>query len=77
MYARAHCDSTFPVLVKIVPKALESLSNKFIFKYYQQTLRIIDEYRNNIVYSLEDFKRNDFTCYSSHRPISDSQLDIS
>ena len=38
MYARAYCDSTFSVLVRVVPEALEFLSNRFIFKYYQQTL---------------------------------------
>ncbi|RPA97464.1 hypothetical protein L873DRAFT_1771265 [Choiromyces venosus 120613-1] len=77
MYARVHCDYTFPGLVRVVPEALEHVSNKLIFKYYLQILRMMDAYRNNIVYGSEDFKRHVFTHYSSHRHIPESQLHVS
>ena len=35
MYARAHCDYTFPGLVRVVPEALEYVSKQLIYKYYQ------------------------------------------
>jgi len=77
MYARAHCNYTFPGLVRVVPEALEHVSHQLIFKYYQRTLRMMDAYRNNIVYGSEDFKRHVFTRYSSHRRIPESQLHVS
>ena len=67
LYARANCEYTFPALVRIVPEALAQVSNKLIWKYYQRVFRMMEAYRNNLVYGSEDFKRHVFSCYSSHR----------
>ncbi|RPA93141.1 hypothetical protein L873DRAFT_1847383 [Choiromyces venosus 120613-1] len=74
VYTRAHCEYSFPALVRIVPIALAQISDVLIWKYYQRTLRMMDAYRNNIVYGSEDFKKYVFTRYSSHRWISESEL---
>ncbi|RPA91703.1 hypothetical protein L873DRAFT_1780507 [Choiromyces venosus 120613-1] len=74
VYTRAHCEYSFPALVRIVPIALAQISDVLIWKYYQHTLRMMDAYRNNIVYGSEDFKKYVFTRYSSHRRISESEL---
>jgi len=34
MYARSHCNYTFPGLVRVISMALEHVSNQLIFKYY-------------------------------------------
>ncbi|RPB05507.1 hypothetical protein L873DRAFT_1825217 [Choiromyces venosus 120613-1] len=57
VYTRAHCEYSFPALVRIVPIALAQISDVLIWKYYQRTLRMMDAYRNNIVYGSEDFKK--------------------
>ena len=74
VYTRAHCEYSFPSLVRTVPAALAQIPNVLIWKYYQRTLMMMDAYRNNIVYSSTDFKRHVYTRYSSHRCINNSEL---
>ena len=76
LYTRANCQYTFPSLVRTVPVALANISNQLIWKYYQRTLRMMDAYRNNIVYGSEDFKRHVYTRYSSHRWIAEPEIDV-
>ncbi|RPA98606.1 hypothetical protein L873DRAFT_1632739, partial [Choiromyces venosus 120613-1] len=45
VYTRAHCEYSYPSLVQTVPKVLaQILSNQLIWKYYQQTLHMMDAY---------------------------------
>ena len=76
LYTRAHCEYSFPSLVRTVPVALEQISNQLIWKYHQRTLRMMDAYRNNIVYGSEDFKKHVYTRYSSHRRISEAEVNV-
>jgi len=76
LYTRGHCQYTFPSLVRTVPVALAQISDQLIWKYYQRTLRMMDAYRNNIVYGLEYFKKHVYTRYSSHRSIAESQVNV-
>ena len=77
LYVRANCEYTFPALVRIVPDALAHVSNTLIWKYYQRVLRMMEAYRQNLVYGSEDFKRHVFTRYFSHRRIAESDLRVS
>lgn len=77
VYARANCEYTFPALVRIVPEALAQVSKILIWKYYQRVLRMMDAYRQNLVYGSDDFKKHVFTRYSSHRRIAESELHVS
>ena len=76
LYTRAHCEYSFPSLVRIVPIALEQISNQLIWKYYQRTLRMMNAYRNNIVYGSDDFKKHVYTRYSSHRRIAEAEINV-
>jgi len=76
LYARADCEYSFPALVRTVPEAFALVSDQLIFKYYQRVLRMMNAYRNNLVYGSEDFKRQVFTRYSSHRRISESAHNV-
>lgn len=76
VYTRAHCEYSFPALVQTVPEALAQIPNQLIWKYYKRTLRMMDVYRNHIVYGSEDFKRHVYTRYSSHRRIAESQVHV-
>jgi len=76
VYTRAHCEYSFPALVQTVPEALAQIPNQLIWKYYKRTLRMMDVYRNHIVYGSEDFKRHVYTRYSSHRLIAESQVHV-
>jgi len=76
LYAQAYCEYTFLALVCIVPEALAQVSNNLIFKYCQRVLRMMEAYRNTLVYGSEDFKRHVFTCYRSHRRIPESALNV-
>jgi len=76
LYARANCEYTYPALVRIVPEALAQVSNKLIWKYYQRVFRMMEAYRNNLVYGSDDFKRHVFTRYSSHRRIAESAIHV-
>ena len=76
VYAPANCEYSYPALVRIVPEALAQVSNKLIWKYYQRVFRMMDAYRNNLVYGSPDFKKHVFTRYSSHRRISESELHV-
>ena len=77
LYARAHCEYSFPALVCIVREALAQVSEQLIYKYYQRVLRIMEAYRNHLAYGSDDFKRHVFTRYSSHRRIAESDLNFS
>ena len=59
-----------------MPVALAQSSNHLIWKYYQRTLRMMEAYRNNIVYSSEDFKKHVYTRYSSHRRIAEVEVNL-
>ena len=76
LYTRGHCEYTFPALVGNVPEALAQVSDNLIFKYYQPDLRMMEAYRNSVLYGPEDFKRHVFTCYSSHRRIPESAFTV-
>jgi len=76
VYARANCEYTYPALVRIVPEALAHVSNKLIWKYHQCVFRMMEAYRNNLVYGSDDFKKHVFTRYSSHRRIAESALNV-
>lgn len=76
LYTRWHCQYTCPSLVRTVPVALAQISDQLIWKYYQRTLRMMDAYRNNIVYGSEYFKKHVYTRYSSHRHIAESQVNV-
>ena len=56
VYARANCESPFPALVRIVSEALAQVSKILIWRYYQCVLRMMDAYRQNLVYRSDDFK---------------------
>jgi len=76
LYTRAHCEYSFPSLVRTVPVALAQISNQLIWKYYQRTLRMMDAYRNNIVYGSEDFRKHVYTRYLSHRRIAEAEVNV-
>jgi len=76
LYTRAYCEYSFPSLVRTVPVALAQISNQLIWKYYQRTLRMMEAYRNNIVYGSEDFKKHVYTRYSSQRRIAEAEVNV-
>jgi len=76
LYARAHCEYSFPSLVSTVPVALAQIANQLIWKYYQRTLPMMEAYRNKIVYGSEDFKKHVYTRFSSDRRIAEAEVNI-
>jgi len=76
VYTRAHCGYTFPSLVRTVPLALAQIPDVLVWKYYQRTLRMMDAYRNKMVYDSVDFKRYVYTRYSSHRRITELEVNV-
>ena len=76
VYTRAHCEYSFPFLVHTVPQALAQISGILVWKYYQRTLRRMDAYRHNMIYDSPDFRRHVYTRYSSHRRITDSEVNV-
>jgi len=76
VYTRSHCEYLFPSLVRTVPEALAQITNVLIWKYYQRTLRMMDAYRNDMVYGSADFKRHVYTRYASHRRITESEVHV-
>ncbi|RPA88966.1 hypothetical protein L873DRAFT_1723843, partial [Choiromyces venosus 120613-1] len=76
LYTSANGEYTFYSIVSIVPEALAQILNELIWKYYQHILRIMDAYRQNLVYGSDDFKKHVFTRYSSYRYTAESVLCI-
>lgn len=76
VYTRAHCGYSFPSLVRTVPLALAQIPDVLVWKYYQHTLRMMDAYRNKMVYESVDFKPYVYTRYSSHRGITELELNV-
>jgi hypothetical protein len=76
VYTRAYCEYSFPSLVHTVPQALAQISGILVWKYYQRTLRMMDAYRHNMIYDSPDFRRYMYTRYSSHRRITNSEVNV-
>jgi len=76
VYTRAHCGYTVPSLVRTMPLALAQIPDLVVWKYYQRTLQMMDAYRNNMVYDSVDFKRYVYTRYSSHRRITELEVNV-
>ena len=71
-YTRENCEYDFPSLKRLVPEAMEQVSNKLIWKFANRTKRIINAYDTGAIYGSETYKSIVSTRYKSHRRVSET-----
>jgi hypothetical protein len=69
VYTRNNCEYDFEALKRLVPEALAQVPKKLIWKYWARTDRIMEAYRQNIVYGTPEYERLVSRRYRSHRRV--------
>jgi len=71
-YTRNHCGYNIKSLRRLIALALDSVSDQLVWKFAQRTNRIMDTYRQGIVYGTPEFQASVKHKYKSHRRVTDT-----
>ena len=66
-YTRQNCGYDFTSLQRLVPEALQQVTNTLIWKYHNKAQWIIDAYESGEIYGSESYKKIVSKKYKSHR----------
>ena len=69
-YTRVHYEYDIPSLKRLVPEAIEQISDQLIWKYARPAMRIINAYDTRAIYGSEHYKSIVSTKYKSHHRVS-------
>jgi len=69
-YTRVHYEYDFPSLKRLVPEAMEQISDQLIWKYARQAMRRINAYDTGAIYGSEHYKSIVSTKYKSYCRVS-------
>jgi len=73
-YTRNNCRYSIKSLRPMIPQALNSVSDQLIWKYAQRAERIMESYRQGILYGTPEFQASIKHKYKSHRRVSELQV---
>ena len=69
-YTRGNCGYNWPLLVKMVPKALQEIPSLLLIKYWGKSTRILEAYYTGLHYGTAPLTN---TVYKSQRRVSQAQ----